>query len=301
LFRMRFFTRLLYFDDAREKRVFINWSVVVYGAEGELRVKLAVAGKGGVGKTLIAGTLARLLAHDGYRVLAVDADPAMNLAYALGIRPDATSKIVPLAENNQLIEERTGAKPGTGFGALFNLTPTVDDITDRYGVVGPDQVRLLVVGTVRSGGSGCMCPANALIRALIRHITLERRDAVVMDMEAGLEHLGRATVRGFDALICVVEPGAQAMETAKKIRRLAEDIGVKEVLAVGNKVATEEDQEFIERSSREAGLELVCTIPFDRAILRADALRVAPVDHSPSSPAVKAIRELEEVLKERYG
>lgn len=261
-------------------------------------MKVAVAGKGGVGKTLIAGTLSRFLARDEYRVLAIDADPAMNLAYALGIPFDAVSKIVPLTENEELIRERTGVKPGTGFGAFFSLTPTVDDIAEKYGINGPDNVRLLVMGTVRSGGSGCMCPANALIRALIRHVTLERKDAVVMDMEAGLEHLGRATVRGFNALLCVVEPGAQSIETAMKIKRLALDIGVKEVLAIGNKATSQEDRKFIEQSLEEADLELACIIPFDQAILRADALRVAPIDYSPKSPAIKAIKELEETLKE---
>jgi CO dehydrogenase maturation factor len=262
------------------------------------KLKVAVAGKGGVGKTLIAGTLSRFLARDEYRVLAIDADPAMNLAYALGIPFEAVSKIVPLTENEELIRERTGVKPGTGFGAFFSLTPTVDDIAEKYGVVGPDNVRLLVMGTVRSGGSGCMCPANALIRALIRHVTLERKDAVVMDMEAGLEHLGRATVRGFNALICVVEPGVQSIETAMKIKRLALDIGVKKVLVVGNKAASREDRKFIEKSLKDADLELACIIPFDKAILRADTLRVAPIDYSPKSPAIEAIKELKETLKE---
>lgn len=264
-------------------------------------MKLAVAGKGGVGKTLIAGTLARLLARDGYRVLAVDADPAMNLAYALGIPSDMVSKVVPLIENERLIEERTGVKRGMGFGALFSLTPTVDDLAERYGLVGPDNIRLLVMGTVRGGGSGCMCPANALVRALIRHVTLERRDAVIMDMEAGLEHLGRGTVRGFNALLCVVEPGTQALETAKKIQSLAKDIGIREVLAVGNKATAEEDEGFMEGSLKETGLELIGVIPFDQAILRADARHIAPIDYSPTSPAIQAIKELEEALKEKYG
>ncbi|MFQ6095679.1 MAG: AAA family ATPase [Candidatus Bathyarchaeia archaeon] len=264
-------------------------------------LKIAVAGKGGVGKTLIAGTLARLLARDGFRVLAVDADPAMNLAYALGIPSDLASKIVPIAQNRGLIEERTGVKPGSAFGIFISLTPTVDDIADKYGVVGPDGVRLLVMGTVRSGGSGCMCPANSLIRALIRHVTLMRGDAVVMDMEAGLEHLGRATVRGFDALLCVVEPGAQSIETASRIKRLAEDINVEEVLAVGNKVMTNQDRSFIEESLSKIGLDVICTVPFDPSIIRADALRVAPIDYSPSSPAIEAIMKLERILKNKYG
>lgn len=264
-------------------------------------MKVAVAGKGGVGKTLIAGTLARLLARDGFRVLAVDADPAMNLAYALGIPSDTASKIVPLTENKGLIEERTGAKPGTAFSIFINLTPTVDDIAERYGVLGPDGVKLLVMGTLRSGGSGCMCPANSLIRALIRHITLVRGDAVVMDMEAGLEHLGRATVRGFDALLCVVEPGAQSIETARRIKHLAEDINIREVLAVGNKVMRKEDERIIKDSLNKIELDLICSIPFDTDIIRADSSRVAPIDYVPSSPAIAAIKKLEAILKEKYG
>ncbi len=263
-------------------------------------MKIAVAGKGGVGKTLISGTLARLLARDGFRVLAVDADPAMNLAYALGIPADVASKIVPIAENKGLIEERSGIKPESAFSIFINLTPTVDDIAEKYGVVGPDGVRLLVMGTVRSGGSGCMCPANSLLRALIRHITLIERDAVVMDMEAGLEHLGRATVRGFDALLCVVEPGRQSIETAGRIKRLAKDINIKEVLAVGNKTITEEDEKIIGASLSKIGLDIICTVPFDQNIVRADILRVAPIDYSPSSPAIAAIQRLEKILKERY-
>ena len=264
-------------------------------------MKIAVAGKGGVGKTLISGTLARLLARDGFRVLAVDADPAMNLAYAVGIPTDVASKIVPITENKELIEERTGAKPGSAFSIFISLTPTVDDIAERYGIVGPDGIRLLVMGTVRSGGSGCMCPANSLLRALIRHITLIEKDAVVMDMEAGLEHLGRATVRGFDALLCVVEPGAQSIETASRIKRLAKDINIREVLAVGNKVMTEEDEKIIGGSLSKIGLDVICNVPFDQNIIRADALRIAPIDYSPKSPAITAIKKLEEMLKEKYG
>ena len=263
-------------------------------------MKVAIAGKGGVGKTIIAATLSRLLAHDGYRVLAIDADPAMNLAYALGISVDVASKIVPICENNRLIEERTGTRPGSGFGGIFSLTPTVNDIADRFGVSGPDGVRLLVMGTVRVGGTGCMCPANALLRALIQHIMLERKEAVVMDMEAGLEHLGRATIRGVDAVIAVVEPGAQSIETAGRIKKLALDIGLKEVLAVGNKVRTNEDRRFIEGSLEKMGLPPSCMIPFDQRILQADMMHVAPIDFAPSSPAIQAIRELEATLKDRY-
>ncbi|KYH40366.1 MAG: carbon monoxide dehydrogenase [Candidatus Bathyarchaeota archaeon B26-2] len=264
-------------------------------------MKIAVAGKGGVGKTLIAGTLSRLLARDGFRVLAVDADPAMNLAYAIGIPPRIASKIVPIAENRKLIEERTGAKPGSAFGVFIRLTPTVRDIAERFGVLGPDDVRLLVVGTIRYGGSGCACPANTLIRSLLRHITMARKDVVVMDMEAGLEHLGRATVKGFDVLLCIVEPGAQSIETAGRINRLAKDINVKEVLAVGNKVTSSLDEEFIKESAAEVGLDVIGIVPFDPEVLRADRMRVAPIDFAPSSPAISAIKDLKDAIRVRTG
>ncbi|MBS7656639.1 AAA family ATPase [Candidatus Bathyarchaeota archaeon] len=263
-------------------------------------MKIAVAGKGGVGKTLICGTLARLLARDGYSVLAVDADPAMNLAFSLGIPATEVSKIVPLTENEELISSRTKAPYGSTFGALVNLTPTVDDITEKYGIVGPDRVRLLVMGTVRSGGSGCMCPANSLVRALIRHITLVEKDVVVMDMEAGLEHLGRATVRGFNVLLCVVEPGLQSIETAARIKRLANDINVKEVVGVGNKVTSKRDVKSITESLEKIGMPLLCSIPFDKNIIRADSSRAAPIDYAPSSKAITAIKDLEKTLLTRY-
>jgi CO dehydrogenase maturation factor len=263
-------------------------------------LKIAVAGKGGVGKTLIAGTLARLLARDGFSVLAIDADPAMNLAFALGVPPEVASGIVPIAENRQLIEERTGVAPGSGLGGLINLTPTVRDIADKYGVLGPDGVRLLVMGTVRSGGSGCMCPANTLIGALIRHVTLLEGDTVIMDMEAGLEHLGRATVRGFDVLVCVVEPGGQSIQTALRIKRLAEDINVRSVVAVLNKVRAAEDEKIVKESLEGGGLEVIHSIPYDENIIRADISRISPIDRYPSTPAITAINQLKEKLKSRY-
>lgn len=263
-------------------------------------LKIVVAGKGGVGKTLVAGTLARIYARMGFNVLAVDADPAMNLAHTLGIPAETSSEIIPIAENVQLIEERTGAKPGSAFGALFSLTPKVDDIVERYGVVGPDGVKLLVMGTIKSGGSGCACPANALLSALLRHITLRRDDIVIMDSEAGLEHLGRATAKGFDLLICVVEPSAPSIETAIKIWRLASEINIKKVIFVGNKVSDAEEEKYIRSELGKASLDLFHIIPFDTSITKAGRARVAPIDYSPSSPAILAIHSLADNIRKFY-
>ncbi|MEM1586676.1 MAG: AAA family ATPase [Candidatus Bathyarchaeia archaeon] len=261
---------------------------------------MVIAGKGGVGKTLIAGTLARIYARMGFNVLAVDADPAMSLSYTLGIPPDVSSKIVPIAENSSLIEERTGAKPGSAFGALFSLTPAVDDIAEKYGVVGPDGVRLIVMGTIRSGGSGCVCPANSLLSALIRHITLRRGDIVIMDAEAGLEHLGRATAKGFNILICVVEPTAPSIETAIKIRRLASEININEVIFVGNKISDAEEEDYIKGELSKFSLSLFHTIPFDQNIIRAGRAGIAPIDYSPLSPAISAIKSLADKLIRKF-
>lgn len=263
-------------------------------------MKFAIAGKGGVGKTTIAGTLARLIARDGYNVIAVDADPAMNLAYAIGIPVEVAKGIVPISENADLVEERTGARPGEGTGSIFSLTPKVDDIAEKYGIQGPDGVKLLVMGTVRAGGSGCLCPANALLRALLRHMVFERKDVLILDMEAGIEHLGRGTAKGVNAMLNIVEPGTQSIETTLRIKKLAVEIGVDQVFAIGNKISGAEDQHFIEKAMETAGLPIMGYIPFDPAIMRADMFRQAPIDYAPSSAAIGAIKTLKTKLLAKF-
>ncbi len=264
-------------------------------------MKFAVAGKGGVGKTFISGTLARLFARDGYNVLAVDADPNINLASTLGVPRDVAEKIVPLSENDSLVEERTGVAPGRSYGSMFRMTPTVGDIVEKFGVVGPDGVQLLVMGTVKGGDTGCMCPANALLRVLIQHLLIQRRDVVIMDMVAGLEHLGRGTARRVDAMLAVVEPRMKSVDTIRRILKLAAEIEVREVLAVGNKIGGERERVFVEERMREVGVPVAAHIPYDPAVAEADMLGEAPLDHDSGSPAVAAVLNLKEFLKSRYG
>lgn len=259
-------------------------------------MKLAVTGKGGVGKTFIAGTLARLLAKDGYRVLAVDADPNINLAYTIGLKEEDISKITPLAVNRKLIEERTKI-PGIPYGA-FKLFPKVDDIVDRFGIRGPDGVMLLVMGTVQDGGTGCLCPAHAFLRNLLRHLIVERDEFVILDMEAGIEHLGRGTARNVDVMLIVVEPSFKSIETAQRIKKLASDIGIHNFVAVANKVSTKEEEEFIKMGLEKYGIPLLITVPFDKQIAYADLIKTAPIDYAPSSPAIKAVSQLKKSITE---
>jgi CO dehydrogenase maturation factor len=206
--------------------------------------KVAITGKGGVGKTTLASVLARLYADEGRTVLAIDADPDANLGAAIGIPAAEMARVTPIAQLDELIEERTGAKPGTS-GGIFKLNPQVDDIPDRFSV-SRDGIKLLIMGTIKKGGSGCVCPESTLLKGLLTHLLLRRDDMVILDMEAGIEHLGRATASAVDAFISVVEPGMRSLETAQAVRKLAQDIGVKTFFVVGNKITGDDDRRFVQ-------------------------------------------------------
>jgi CO dehydrogenase maturation factor len=206
--------------------------------------KIAITGKGGVGKTTLAALLAYIYAADGNAVIAVDADPAASLAYALGMPEELAAQVAPVAEMEELIYERTGAKPGT-TGGFFKLNPRVDDIPDRFSVL-HRGVRLLQLGTISTGGSGCICPESAMLKTLVTHIVLYRDEVMILDMEAGVEHLGRATAGAVDAFLIVVEPGQRSLATARTIQKLAADININRCYAVGNKVRSEADRDYIQ-------------------------------------------------------
>ena len=229
-------------------------------------MKLAISGKGGVGKTTLAALLAQVYADAGRQVFAVDADPAPCLAGALGFPPELRARLRPIAEMDELIEERTGAKPGT-IGGFFTLNPRVDDIPDRFSVV-YQGIRLLQLGTISKGGSGCICPESALLKALVTYVILYRNEVMILDMDAGIENLGRATASAVDAFIIVVEPGRRSLSTAQTIHRLAADIGVTRCFVVGNKVRDEADRAFIRESL--PGLPVIGFLSFNPKAVEAD-------------------------------
>lgn len=229
-------------------------------------MKVAVSGKGGVGKSTVAAALSLLLAEGGHKVLAVDADPDANLADALGLEEVQRDQIVPISERIALIEERTGARVNQ-YGQIFKLNPEVSDIADKY-TVNVNGVSLLVLGAVKDGGAGCACPENVLIRALVSDLTLRQNESLIMDMEAGIEHLGRATAAAVDAMIVVVEPGRRAVDTAARIRDMAETIGIRKILYIGNKVIDDVEETFLR--SALPGQQLLGLIPFSELFRAAD-------------------------------
>ncbi|MDR1496549.1 MAG: AAA family ATPase [Clostridiales Family XIII bacterium] len=236
-------------------------------------MKIAVTGKGGVGKTTLAASLARLYAADGWRVLAVDADPDANLGLALGLTEDEVADITPIADMSGLIAERTGADR-ENYGKFFKINPRVDDIPDRFAVE-KNGVKLLVMGTVETGGGGCVCPEHVMLKRVVSHLVLKSDDVIVMDMEAGIEHLGRGTAGMVDRFIAVVEPGARSIQTYERIRALATDLGVRRVSVVGNKVTDDADRAFI--SGRVPQEDLLGFISYSGGVVEADKAGGSPL------------------------
>lgn len=238
-------------------------------------MKLAITGKGGVGKTTLTALLAQSYADMGRQVLAVDADPSPCLAGALGFPQELREQLKPIAEMDALIEERTGAKPGT-VGGFFTLNPRVDDIPERFSVL-HRGVRLLEMGSVETGGSGCICPESAMLKTLFTHLLFREDDILLLDMYAGVEHLGRATVDFVDAMLVVVEPTRRSLGTAAQIKKLANDIGLQRLYLVGNKVRHEEEAKFLENET--PNIPVIGYLPADLKVQEADRLGVPVYDY----------------------
>lgn len=241
-------------------------------------MKLAITGKGGVGKTTLAALLAQAYADQGRQVLAADADPSPCLAGALGFPADLRARLKPIAEMDELIYERTGARPGQ-LGGFFTINPRVDDIPERFAVV-HRNVRLLEMGSVDVGGSGCICPESAMLKTLFTHLLFRKDDVLILDMYAGVEHLGRATVDFVDAMLVVVEPTRRSLGTAAQIKNLAEDIGLHRLWLVGNKVRSDEEAEFLRLET--PGLSVLGLLPADMSVQEADRTGVAVYDYVPA-------------------
>ena len=251
-------------------------------------MKIAVTGKGGVGKTTFAATLARLYADEGKPVLAADVDPDANLGLALGFDEETLDAIVPISKMRKLVEERTGANNQNQF---YKLNPKVDDIPDTYGKV-CNGVRLLLLGTVETGGGGCVCPEHVMLKRIISNLVLRREDVVILDMEAGLEHLGRGTTSGMDAFVVVIEPGARSVQTYKNVKRLAKDLGVSQVFVVANKVRGPEDEDFVR--AKIPAEDLLGMIHYNTDVIDADRQGRSPYDVSPQT--TREIREIKEKI-----
>lgn len=253
-------------------------------------MKIAITGKGGVGKTTFAATLARLYAEEGKTVLAADVDPDANLGLALGFPEDILDSIIPISKMRRLVEERTGA---SGDNSFYKLNPKVDDIPDTYSKT-CNGVKLLTLGTVETGGGGCVCPEHVMLKRILSHLVLRSNDVVIMDMEAGLEHLGRGTCEGMEQFVVVIEPGARSVQTYKNVKRLAEDLGVKRVRVVANKVRSAEDEEFIR--SRIPAEDLLGFVHYNAEVIDADRQGKSPFDVSRT--ATDEIRKIKEILEQ---
>jgi CO dehydrogenase maturation factor len=251
-------------------------------------MKIAITGKGGVGKTTLAAVLARLYAEEGRKVLAVDVDPDANLGGALGFTEEEIQNITPITKMSELIAERTGSDKDT-YGRFFKINPRVDDIPDRFSLE-KHGVKLLVMGTVETGGGGCVCPEHVMLKRVISHLVIARDEVVIMDMEAGLEHLGRGTAGMVDRFIVVVEPGERSVQTFFKVKPLAADLGVRKVSVVANKVRGIADEEFLKTRIGEE--ELLGFIHYNEGIVAADRQGLAPFDTS--ADAREEIRKIKE-------
>jgi len=271
------------------------------GIKKEEGFRVVVTGKGGAGKTTISALLSRLFARKGYKVLAVDEDPQMNLPFAIGISPKEAKSIIPLSKNVDYIEEKTGARPGAGWGLMLRLNPDVDDVVERFGIIGPDNVRLLVMGTVVQAATGCMCPENALLDAVMDYITLRKNEVIIMDTQAGMEHFGRAIANGFSQAVIVLDPSFNSVQVGLHLAKLANQLNINHIHMVINKVRSNKDVEKVEKMLTEAeGLRFdsIHVIPFDPVLLDVEPSLEPLVTGDVASEIVDKVIDLMNILEE---
>lgn len=254
-------------------------------------MKIAVSGKGGAGKTTLVAAIAHVFYKEGKSVIAIDADPDANLCSALGF--PGTKEIIPVCEMKDLINERTGSS-SESYGKFFKLNPTVSDLPDKLALE-YNGIKLITLGAIKKGGGGCACPANVFLKSLLTHLILQREEVILVDMEAGIEHLGRATVQAVDALLVVLEPGMRSVQTFYHVQKLAKDIGLKRIFAVLNKVANSRQREVIEREIKDVPL-LGC-LSYNDGVAEADLMGRASFDNN--ELLISETKEIISTLRER--
>ncbi|MGD8318310.1 MAG: AAA family ATPase [Myxococcales bacterium] len=260
--------------------------------------RVVITGKGGVGKTSLTALLARLLARDAYRVLALDADPQMNLPYALGLPYDRAGALVPLSQNPDYVEEKTGARPGSGWGLFFRLNPDVADVVERFGVVAPDDVRLLVMGNTVQPAAGCLCPENSLLAAVANAVSLRRGEAILLDTQAGIEHFGRALAQGFRHAVVVTDPTFNGVQVALHAARLAQELQIPAIHLVVNRVRNDNEMDRVSQILEDHGNFPFATkhlLPYEEQLLRSEP-DVGPLLAHPDSMFLRAVGELRDAL-----
>lgn len=260
--------------------------------------RVVITGKGGVGKTSLTALLARLLARKKFTVLALDADPQMNLPYALGLPLEQARALVPLSQNADYVEEKTGTRPGLGWGLFFRLNPDVADVVDRFGVVGPDGVRLLVMGTLIQPAAGCFCPENSLLASVVNAVNLRQGEAILMDTQAGVEHFGRALSAGFHQAIVIADTSFNAIQVALQTARLAQGLGIPSVHLVVNRVRKYADYErALERVETEGGFPFstVHALPYEPRVLESDPA-ISPLLEPPRTAFIDVAQRLRNTL-----
>jgi len=262
-------------------------------------MKFAITGKGGVGKTTITALLANTFKDKNYKLFLVDADPSPSLGVALGISEEVLNNITPVSQMLDLIEERTGVRPGSGYGAMFKLNPRVDDIPEKFSVTNPDGIKMLVVGTIKAAEAGCFCPENALVKRLLKHLIITEEELLIMDMEAGIEHLGRGTVKVMDILIIILEPGMRSVKVAAQIKKLGEELGITKFGAILNKVQdTERDSEIIGQKLSELSIPLLGVVPFNKNLVQADLNGLPPYAIEGNEDVLNEMEQIRDKIEE---
>jgi len=260
--------------------------------------RVVLTGKGGVGKTSLTALLGRLLARRAYRVLALDADPQMNLPYALGLPHEQARSLVPLSHNRDYIEEKTGARPGSGWGLFFRLNPDVDDVVRRFGVVTRDKVRLLVMGDTVQPAAGCLCPENTLLAAVANNLSLRRNEVILLDTQAGVEHFGRALARGFRHAVVITDPTFNGAQVALQSARLAHELGIPTLHLVVNRVRNDREMDRVMQIFNCEDHPAFATqhiLPWDERLLESEP-DVGPLLDDASSPLLASVAELLDAL-----